>query len=286
MGNLARTIVTYATPCFVDTGEFGRFKRSLAGHGSAHLDFDRILERYDRFLDLIADENEAEDPVPRPLLVAPDRVGDQDASFDLVRRYGHWIRAGCAWGTSEIVIPIQLGTRKPADIYDAITQLLGTDNFRVGIPSNASAFSARDFMEFMEAVKPRGLHFLGAFARSRLTPRLTQLVKVGADDVINVSADGNPLRSVIITRGQGGHARADRLAAVLGARSRIDELRRYVTEIGGCEALEATLDGEKAGKAIGTLTWALDLTEGEILAMHGDAREACDRRANAGSQSH
>jgi hypothetical protein len=123
MGNLARTIVTYATPCFVDTGEFGRFKRSLAGHGSAHLDFDRILERYDMFLDLIADENEAEDPVPKPLLVAPDRVGDQQASFDLVRRHLGWIRSACAWGPSELVIPIQLGTRRPAEIYDAITQL-------------------------------------------------------------------------------------------------------------------------------------------------------------------
>jgi hypothetical protein len=127
-------------------------------------------------------------------------------------------------------------------------------------------------LEFLEAVRPKGLHFLGAFARSRLMPRLTQLVKANADDVIDLSADGNPLRSVIISRGQGGRRRAERLAAVLGARSRVDELRRYLTEVGGYEGLEAKIQSRDAKKTLRTLAWALDLTDLEILAISAEGR--------------
>lgn len=267
MRDLARAIVTYGAACFVDTGEFGRFKRSLAGKAAPALDFDLILTRYDQLLDMIADENEAEERLPPPLFVAPDHVGDQQASFDLVRRHSDWIRAACTWSPCEIVIPIQLGPRAPAEIYDALTQTLGTNQFRVGIPSNASAFSARDLIEFVQSVRPTGLHFLGAFAQSRLTPRLAQLVKANGDDVGKLSADGNPLRSVIVEPGQGGHARADRLAIVLGHRHRMAELRSYMEEAGGFEGLAEDLHGPKAQRVTRWLAWALGLSEQEVVCL-------------------
>lgn len=266
MRDLARAIVTYGAACFVDTGEFGRFKRSLAGKAAPALDFDLILARYDQLLDMIADENEAEERLPPPLFVAPDHVGDQQASSDLVRRHSDWIRAACTWGPCEIIIPIQLGPRAPAEIYDALTQILGTNQFRVGIPSNASAFSARDLIEFVQSVRPTGLHFLGAFAQSRLTPRLAQLVKANGDDVGKLSADGNPLRSVIVEPGQSAHKRADRLAAVLGEAARLEELRRYLTEIGGLDGLNAIMRGADRAKAMKTLSWALNLPTSQVMA--------------------
>lgn len=267
MRDLARAIVTYGAACFVDTGEFGRFKRSLAGKAAASLDFDRILARYDQLLDMIAEENEAEERLPPPLLVAPDNVGDQQASFDLVRRHGDWIRAACTWGPCEVIIPIQLGARPPAEIYDALTQTLGTNHFRVGIPSNASAFSARDLIDFVQSVRPTGLHFLGAFAQSRLTPRLAQLVKANGDDVDKLSADGNPLRSVIVKPGQGGHVRADRLAAALGQRHRIAELRSYLDATGGFDGLAGDLGGPDARRIARWIAWVLGLAEHDVISL-------------------
>jgi len=244
LAELARVIIDYRTETFVDSGAFGVFMRGLRGGPCTPLDFDQVLSRYDHLLDLIDDYNAAEDDHPPPLLVMPDIVGDQLASLDLIVKHRVWVRGAC-WGTgvSRPIIPIQRGPLAPSEVYARLVGVLGTDEFIVGIPSNAAAFSPREFTEFLRQARPRAVHILGAFAPSRLTPRLTQILDSGLSESLEVSADANPLRSIIIERGQGAQTRRDRLVERLGKGARRRALLDFVNELGGPSGLHAHLAG-------------------------------------------
>lgn len=57
--------------------------------------------------------------------------------------------------------------------------MLGTDAFVVGIPSNAIGIASTEFVTFLQQARPEAVHILGAFADSRLRPRLSQIVEAG-----------------------------------------------------------------------------------------------------------
>lgn len=236
---LARVIVDYKVPAFVDSGAYGVFRRGLRALGAVKaLDFPTVLARYDDILDAIADANPAEEAVPAPYIVMPDVVGDQAASFELIRAHATYARAACAFrGVSRPIIPIQRGPLPMATVYSRLTDLLGSDDFIVGVPSNAEAVTPAEFVAFLSAARPRAVHILGAFADSRVTPRLNQVLDAGLGDTIEVSSDANPLRSIIIARGQGAAGRHDALVAHLGRASRLAALADFVDECGGYAGL-------------------------------------------------
>jgi hypothetical protein len=239
---LAEVVIDYRIAAFVDSGAFGVFMRGLRGGPCKPLDFGQVLSAYERFTGFIHDYNAAEETYPAPLLVMPDIVGDQLGSLDLVIKHRAWIRTACFFsGVCRPIIPIQRGPLDVADVHARIVDALGTDAFVVGIPSNAAAFSPTQFTSFLTTAQPRAVHILGAFADSRVTPRLNQILDSGLDNDIAVSADANPLRSIIIERGQGADGRRDRLAGKLGTRARREALMAYVKEQGGIESLREHL---------------------------------------------
>lgn len=242
MRALARVVVDYGTPIFVDSGAFGVFMRQLRGGTCAPLDFDQVLSRYDDLIEAIGEYNVAEERIVPPLLVMPDVVDDQLASIDLIRKHSQWIRAGCFYtGLSRQIIPIQRGPLPLAEAYRRLVEIVGDDRWTVGVPSNAAAITPQEFTAFLAEAKPPSVHILGALADSRLNPRLSQILDSGIADTVTITADGNPLRSIIIQRGQGAEGRREALRAKLGRRARRRELRLILADYGGHEGVRARL---------------------------------------------
>lgn len=271
---LARVIVDYNTPCFVDSGAFGAFKRRFRDAGDLPaIDFDAVHHGYDRLQMAIGDYNEAEEAVPAPLFVMSDVVGDQGASLALAKRYRTYISATIAFsGVSRALIPIHTGQLTLSQAFDHLAHLLGSDAFVVGIPSNAVVVAPRAFTEFLQVSRPKSVHILGAMANTRLMPRLAQIIASGLADDIDVSADANPLRSVIIARGQGAGGRRQALARELGARARRDELVNYVNTAGGLAALRAayrSADRPRRARIVGLLSDLGGEGEGDVLGRFG-----------------
>jgi hypothetical protein len=267
---LARVIVDYKAPCFVDSGAFGAFKRRFRDAAAVPpIDFDVVHQGYDRLQLAIGEINIAEERIPPPLFVMPDVVGDQHASLALARRHRTYIAATIAFsGVSRALIPLHTGSLSLSHAYDHLVNLLGSDAWTVGVPSNAVAVAPQAFIEFLQTSRPRAVHILGAMANSRLQPRLAQIVASGLADDIEVSADANPLRSAIIERGQGASGRRQALARELGGRGRRDELVNYVNAAGGLAALRAAYrraDAPRRARILGLLTELGGQGEGEVL---------------------
>lgn len=267
---LARVIVDYKAPCFVDSGAFGAFKRGFRDAGDVPpIDFDVVHRGYDRLQLAIGQYNTAEERVPPPLFVMPDVVGDQHASLALAHRYRDYIAATIAFpGVSRALIPLHTGQLSLPHAYDHLVNLLGSEAWCVGVPSNAVAVAPQAFIEFLQTSRPKAVHILGAMANSRLMPRLGQIVASGLADDIDVSADANPLRSVIIERGQGASGRRQALARELGVRARRDELVNFVNATGGLNALRAeyrSADRRRRQAIVGLLSDLGGEGEGDVL---------------------
>lgn len=185
---------------FIDSGAFSD------GREGRETDFEKaVFPIYDRLLHLIAHPGEnpaatdagAADPTPlrRVFLVAPDQVGDQERSLQLLARHRQKIRRYLSLGVS-VIVPLQKGSRSAADVYRLAGRTLGTQDFVVGIPSQDAAFSSSDLEVFLRAVTPTRLHLLGLGTdRRRVIPRLQVLDRLtpGAE----VPTDANRLRAHI-----------------------------------------------------------------------------------------
>lgn len=262
MERLARALVDWKTPIFIDSGMFGRFMSSVrSGAPQTTMDFSaEVFPKYDRFLDLVGQMNEAEESLPPPLLVMPDVVGDQIASLNLIAHHRNYVRSTIDFsGVAKAIIPIQRGPLAMADAYHELVRILGTDDFIVGVPSNAAATTPEEFVTFLRDAKPRGVHILGALADSRLTPRLAQIVESGHTPE-HVSADANPLRSIIIERGQSPEQRAAKLRDRLGERARQEHLDQWIAHHGGLEAVRAAYLGASVESQARIMGLFMDLT--------------------------
>jgi hypothetical protein len=236
---LARCVVDYRADLFVDTGAYGAYRRAVRGAPPVAIDFARVFTVYDRLLQAIADANEAEVRLPAPLLVMPDVVTDQIASLALVAEHAAYVRAAVQFsGVCRAVIPLHSGPHSLAHVYHRLVDLLGSDDWIVGLPTNAAAVSPAEFTDFLRAARPRSVHLLGAFADSRLIPRLNQALDAGHPSLA-LSADGNPLRSIIVERGQGRSARHEALRFKLGRSARACELASWLAHLGGETGLAA-----------------------------------------------
>lgn len=257
-GELARVIVDYGIATFVDSGAFGVFMRNIRGGACAPLDFHQVLGRYDLLLNAIAEYNVAEERIIPPLLVMPDVVDDQLGSIELIREHRAWVSTACAFtGVCQPIIPIQRGPLPLAEAYRRLVDIVGASGWSAGIPSNAAAITPAEFTAFLADAQPQAVHILGALADSRLNPRLRQILDSGIADRLTITADGNPLRSIIIARGQGAATRRALLAEKLGRRARRRELVQIIDKLGGHEGVRARLaaaDDDERRRLLGLLS--------------------------------
>merc|ERR1712137_1204133 len=71
---------------FIDSGAFRNFKARIKDETFPHLDFDKVFQCYDTVI-------EASEDIRTLILVAPDEVGNQEQSFQLLCRYQKDVKA-------------------------------------------------------------------------------------------------------------------------------------------------------------------------------------------------
>lgn len=198
---LGNAVVNQKAAVFVDSGAFSAFRRGLKSGEFEPLDFNAILARYDAILDSVgryAEQDGEQTSYPRPLLVMPDVVGSQADSLALIREHRNWIAAEVQGNLSQPIIPIQKGEMSMAEAYRQVVQLVGSDDFIVGIPSNEEAVTPDELRQFLADAKPRAIHILGAASDAKLQPRLESVVAAGLAGKVQVTADASPIRSKVI----------------------------------------------------------------------------------------
>jgi hypothetical protein len=139
------------------------------------------------------------------VLVAPDRVGDQQETLRRLALFSDVMRACAALG-ARIVVPIQRGGMSAALFFDACACLLGC-SFVAGIPGNKAAMPPGELEDFLRARRPRAVHLLGVGPKSpRFRPLLDVLRRFVPGAV--VSCDSNALAAAVgKTNGAGGGPR-------------------------------------------------------------------------------
>ena len=259
---MAEKIVQWQTRVFIDSGAFGIFKRNLKERQKyeaavsdlfqkegatppviKEISAAQLLKRYDAIDKALMEvaEREGEEPFPQPLYVAPDIVGDQRGSIDLVQSHGNWIKNQLNRGR-EIIIPIQKGEQSLAEAYEEIAQILGRRDFVVGVPSNAKAVSDAEFAEFVAAAKPPKLHFLGTTDPAKIEPRIQAIAAAGYEPD-HVSSDANMLRALLYGRSDLEETRDEAIRRVIKERSpEFDELAGAPAEEDFASVFEEELD--------------------------------------------
>ena len=105
----------------------------------------------------------------RPVtVIAPDVVGDQQATLEVLRRHGPTVAAMCA-GKHRMLLPVQRGPMRPPLFVRAAVQALGSLPDGLAIPSAAAAFPVEDLasLKRIDPRIPRRIHFLGISRRSK-----------------------------------------------------------------------------------------------------------------------
>jgi hypothetical protein len=199
---------------FVDSGAFSIFKSNVKNNEDRSLNFDAILEKYNAITQAVEDLNEWQDySYPRPMFVMPDIVGNQKTSIELVEKYANYIKADADFDILTPIVPIQKGELTLAEVYKKIVSIIGTNNFVVGLPSNAEAISKDELKAFLQEIKPANVHFLGAAANKTLTPLLHIVAEVSPNT--KVTADASQIRSKILSNVRKGMNRQQAINAAL-----------------------------------------------------------------------
>ena len=199
---------------FIDSGAFSTFRSNLKREEDKTLNFDEILKKYDEIQQAIEDLNEVQDySYPRPMFVMPDIIGEQSASIDLVNKYKDYIKGDADFDLSIPIVPLQKGKLSLAEAYRKIVDIIGTNNFVVGLPSNESAISHDELRAFLKDIQPANVHFLGAAAPKKLTPLLHIVAQTSPNT--KVTADASQIRSKILSNVKNGMERNEAITNAL-----------------------------------------------------------------------
>lgn len=231
---LAERIANIHVRAFVDSGAFNRFRRSLKTGESPVQDFDDVMARYERLTEAISEANEAVEDLPLPMFVMPDIVGDQAGTIKLLRKYAKEIHLYTQFRVARPVVALQVGDLSLAEMYRQAIEIIGSDDFIVGIPSNEKAVTAAQLRDLLQTLRPKAIHFLGAAQEKTLAPKLDVVAEVAPD--IEISADANILRSALYGREKEGDTA-----------SRPEKVVRELSRRGGAER-ERQIYGDRPEK--------------------------------------
>ena len=160
---MARNYLQSGGRVFNDSGAFGAFRR---GAQLTDAEFNRHL---DTSIGLAAAAQEG-----HLYAVAPDVVGDQDATVALLERHTAKLLSLAAAG-AVVVVPLQRGGRSLADFYAYAQKLLAPFEVCAGLPFNLSALSSDEIVSFIQLVRPSRVHFLGAARAKRFQNLLAEV---------------------------------------------------------------------------------------------------------------
>jgi hypothetical protein len=167
---------------FADSGAFGAFRKGIRLDVA---DFLRVLSVY-RALTAHAQPGHLR-------IVAPDVVGDQDATLDLLRYFASDIRDLHERG-AVVLVPLQRGRLTISEMHAEVVGILGFC-FCSALPTNAAALPSDEVLTFLQRSRPLSVHFLGAARSARFQLLLQDACSVHPDCAY--SFDAAVVRQVI-----------------------------------------------------------------------------------------
>lgn len=189
---LAQLDRNHGVPVFVDSGAFSEVDADMnvvAPIGEA--EWSRRLDVYERIAK--AQGSDA-------YLVMPDRVGDAAYSLSLLRRYRDRIDRLASMG-AQIIVPLQ-DTRDLAAAHDAVSAILGREDWIPGIPSMKGATEPAALHAYLGTHRPEVVHLLGMGPRSKGWPTRREILEAAG---VDAQLDSVVVRSMAgRTRGPGG----------------------------------------------------------------------------------
>jgi hypothetical protein len=123
----------------------------------------------------------------RLMVVAPDQVGFQKETLDLVKKYREDIRKLIAAGCKVMVVS-QKGELDQVAFDAEIERILGTNDYVRALPCAKNATSVAEIKAFAAARRPRHLHLLGMGLRSPNAPKAAKAV-LSASSATRLSYD-------------------------------------------------------------------------------------------------
>lgn len=161
---------------FVDSGAFTAFRKNEA------VDWPLVLRNYSTLI--------AATMKPANLsIVAPDVVGDQEATLALWREHAtaieSWVKAG-----ARVIMPLQVGELSASQMLEHALSIVGSTSICAGIPSNLAAMPA----DQCAAIRHDDFHILGRVVLTDEIRLKLQAIKT-SNPQATVSADANWLRS-------------------------------------------------------------------------------------------
>jgi hypothetical protein len=111
----------------------------------------------------------------RLMVVAPDQVGFQVETLDLIKKYKDEINSLLELGVN-VMIVAQKGALSQIEFDKAATEILGRSDYVRGLPCNKAATTVAEIKAFAEAVQPEKLHLLGMGLRSPEAPKAAKAV--------------------------------------------------------------------------------------------------------------
>lgn len=145
----------------------------------------------------------------RALVVAPDLVGDQQATLARMERYAGEMRRIAELGAS-VVAPIQKGALPMSAMLARCTKILGipADQLVAGVPMKKDATGLADLADFAASLPPRArVHLLGLGPESRRYAAAVATIRARRQDA-RITSDSVTLRRLVgRTNGAGGGSR-------------------------------------------------------------------------------
>lgn len=167
---------------FVDTGAFTAFTKKRP------MDWQAITRTYRMLME--------RGQGARLRIVAPDVIGDQAASLDLLAQHRQVVRDMIAAG-HDVLVPVQRGAMPPYEAWRRAVAILGTDDFTASVPSRAEAFTAAELANLMGGPdKPRRVHLLGVAGNLKKLAGLVGIIHGASPDTL-ISSDANRLRAMV-----------------------------------------------------------------------------------------
>ena len=214
---------------FMDSGAFRNFKAKMKNPDTPPVDFDVVLSRYEDVLSQCTSSCGL-------IVVAPDIVGQQAASYALLEAYKDRITSLHVRGAS-IMVPLQKGEESLETHYYRCKALLGFD-FICGLPSNAKAVSREEVLSFLD-IRPSTVHFLGTAESSLVHEAQFRSPRT------HFSCDATLIRK---------HIGKNRL---------LTEMQRQITE----DVVGRAINGERHSRADDIARWDETEVLGDLLAF-------------------
>ncbi|MBB6144315.1 hypothetical protein HNQ77_002267 [Silvibacterium bohemicum] len=186
------TLIEMNQPVMIDSGAFSEVRITERGPDTVapidEIEWHRRLDVYMRLASALG---------RLAIVVAPDKVGDQQETLARLARYRKELAIIASKGAT-ILLPLQVGAMSHGTFLDAAEASAGV-SLTPAMPMRKAATSDVALLSFIEDARPRHVHLLGIGIGTRRAERLIEAIRYFSPST-RITMDSNRLRAVVGNR--------------------------------------------------------------------------------------